>query len=148
MFFSGEATIIETKTGSKTGDRSDGAFSYKFYSPEGSCTIRNLDNPKKNDRESGAVDQFSGNMLQPCETFQPDKISSVKITHWKGDGWRAEYLKISYGKKSFTCKLGQIVDRDASITFPCSASKVVGKKWNLFFNKIVTQSVANQMKFK
>ena len=87
-------------------------------------------------------------MLQPCETYQPDKISSVKITHWQGDGWRGEYLKISYGKKSFTCKLGQIVDHDASITFPCSASKVVGKKWNLFFNKIVTQSVANQMKFK
>ena len=103
--------------------RSDGAFSYQFYSPEGSCTIKNLDNPKKNDRESGAVDQFSGDMLGPCETYQPVSISSVKITHWQGDGWRGEYLKISYGQKSFTCKLGQMLENKVSITFPCKASQ-------------------------
>ena len=112
-------TVIETKTGSKPGDQTDGGFSYEFHSPEGNCKIQNLDNPKKNDRESGAVDQFTGDMLGPCETFQPDEIYSVTITHWQGDGWRGEYLKISYGNKSFKCILGQMVDSMKSITFPC-----------------------------
>mgnify|MGYP003338881311 CR=1 FL=1 len=69
------------------------------------------------------MDHFSGDLLGPCETYQPDKISSVKITNWEGDGWRAEYLKISYGKKSFTCKLGKMLENKASITFPCSDSQ-------------------------
>ena len=71
----------------------------------------------------GAVDQFSGYMLEPCQTFQPDSIASVKITHLTGASWRGEYVKISYGRKSFTCKLGQMLDNKdkASITFPCSA---------------------------
>ena len=121
--FLGAATIIESKTGSQPGDRSDGDFSFQFNSPEGSCTIKTLDNLNKNDRESGAVDKFSGDMLGPCETYQPDLISSVKITHWNGDGWRGEYLKISYGIKSFTCNLGQMLESNTSITFPCSASQ-------------------------
>ena len=74
-------------------------------------------------------------MLGPCETYQPEKISAVKITHWQGDGWRGEYLKISYGKKSFTCKLGQMLENKASITFPCSAYE--GKN-NL---KIITYTI-------
>ena len=120
-FFIGEATIIETKTGSQPDDHSDGDFSFQFNSPEGNCTIKTLDNVTKNDRELGAVDQVSGDMLEPCETFQPDSISSVKITHWKGDGWRGEYLKISYQQKSFFCNLGQMLENNSSITFPCSA---------------------------
>ena len=87
-----------------------------------SLQIPNLDNTKRNDRELGRIDLFSGDMLGPCETYQPDKISSVKITHKNGDGWKPEYLKISYGKKSFTCKLGQKLGNKASITFPCSSS--------------------------
>ena len=114
------ATIIEIKTGSQPGDSFDGKFSYQFYSPDGSCTV-DLDNPQKNDLELGAVDLFSGDMLGPCENFQPDLISAVKITHRQGDNWRGEYLKISYGKKSFTCNLGKILENKASITFPCNA---------------------------
>ena len=123
LFFVGEATIIETKTGSQPDDHSNGDFSFTFYSPEGTCAIKTLDNLTKNDRELGAVDQFSGDMLEPCETFQPDSISSVKITHWKGDGWRGEYLKISYRKKSFSCNLGQMLENNSSITVPCSATE-------------------------
>ena len=81
-----------------------------------------LDNSYKNDFESGNVDQFMGSMLGSCETYQPEKISSVKITHTSGKGWRGEYLKISYGEKSFTCKLGKMLDNKASITFPCDST--------------------------
>ena len=70
-------------------------------------------------------------MLGPCETYQPDSISSVKITNWKGDGWRAEYLKISFGKRSFTCKLGQKLENKASITVPCNNS--LGNKMSKLF---------------
>ena len=66
------------------------------------------------------MDQFTGKMLDQCQFFQPDKISAVKISHRSGDGWKGEYLKISYGEKSFTCILGQKLDNNkASITFPC-----------------------------
>ena len=69
------------------------------------------------------MDQFTGKMLDQCQFFQPDKISAVKITHTRGDGWKGEYLKISYGEKSFTCKLGQKLDKKTkSITFPCSSA--------------------------
>ena len=69
------------------------------------------------------MDQFTGKMLDPCQTFQPYKISAVKLTLVEGDGWKGEYLKISYGEKSFTCKLGQRLDKKTkSITFPCSSA--------------------------
>ena len=51
-----------------------------------------------------------------------DEIFSVKITHWNGDGWKPEYLKLSYGKKSFACKHGKKLDNRASFTFHYSAS--------------------------
>ena len=123
MFIGGK-TVVEVKTGSNQIDSSDGAFLTQFFSPDGtSCTMRDLDNPQENDLESGRVDQFTGSMLGPCENYHPEKISSVKITHTSGDGWRGEYIKISYAEKSFTCILGQMLDNKASITFPCSASK-------------------------
>ena len=113
--------IIETKTGSTPGDSTNGAFYVQFNSPEGKCKINDLDNPKKNDMELGAIDHFSGVLLRPCEAFQPDEISSVTITHWRGDSWKGEYLKISYQDKSFICMLGQMIDNRKSITFPCNA---------------------------
>ena len=103
---------------------SDGRFLTQFFSPEGtSCTMKDLVNPQKNDLETGNVDLFMGSMLGPCEKFQPEQISSVKITHTSGDGWRGEYLKISYRRKSFTCKLGKLLHSKLSISFPCIASK-------------------------
>ena len=123
MFIGGK-TIVETKTGSNPVDATDGSFSIQFFSLDGTnCKINVLDNPQKNDFESGNVDQFMGSMLGPCENYRPQKISSVKIIHTGGGGWRGEYLKISYGEKSFTCNLGKMLDNKASITFPCSASK-------------------------
>ena len=116
--------MIEIKTGSNPGDRSDGTFSFQFNSPEGSCTIENIDDPNKDDKETGKLDQFYGDMLGSCETFKPDHILSVQITHTGLDGWRPEYLKISYDSKSFTCKLGKRLEGRASITFPCSCSCV------------------------
>ena len=89
--------------------------------------MKDLDNPQKNDLESGKVDKFTGSMLGPCENYHPKKISSVKITHFSGDGWRVEYLKITYAEKSFTCNVGQVLDNKASITVPCSASNSNGK---------------------
>ena len=123
MFLGGE-TVVETKTGSNPGDGTDGTFLTQFFAPDGtSCTIKDLDNPQKSDLDSGKVDQFTGSILGECENFHPEKISSVKFTHTSGDGWRGEYLKISYDEKSFTCKLGKMLDNKASITFSCSASK-------------------------
>ena len=120
LIFIGGQTVIEVKTGSDPGDATSGRFPAQFFSSEGtSCSMRNLDNPNKNDFESGQVDYFWGSMLGPCETYHPEKISSVKITHASGSGWRGEYLKISYGAKIFTCKLGKMIDNRASITFPC-----------------------------
>ena len=96
----------------------------QFFSPDGtSCTLNDLNNPKKDDFESGKVDHFTGSVLGPCEFFHPEKISSVKFTHTSGDSWKGEYLKISYAEKSFTCNLGQMLDNNTSITFPCSPSK-------------------------
>ena len=123
LFFIGE-TIIETRTGSDPNDGSSGQFSLQFFSPDGtSCTIKMIDNPNKDDFEPGNVDEFKGSVIAPCEKYQPDEISSVKITHISGDGWRGVYLKISYGVKSFTCNLGQRIDGNASIEFPCSGKK-------------------------
>ena len=119
-----DQTVIKVKTGSNPSDRTDGYFSLQLLSPEGACTIKNLDNKKKNDRELGAVDTYTGEMIEPCKEFHPEEISSVKFTHLKGEGWRGEYLTISYGNKSFTCKLGK-VEKNAGITFPFSDS--VGK---------------------
>ena len=52
-------TVVEVKTGSDPRDRSNGNFLTQFFSPEGtSCTMKDLDNPNKNDLESGKVDQF------------------------------------------------------------------------------------------
>ena len=52
-------TVVEVKTGSDPRDRSNGNFLTQFFSPEGtSRTMKDLDNPNKNDLESGKVDQF------------------------------------------------------------------------------------------
>ena len=124
LLFIGNKTIVETKTGSNPDDASDGAFLTEFISPDGtSCTIKDLNNPKIDDFESGNVDQFTGSILGPCENYRPQTISSVKITHTSGDGWRGEYIKIYYAEKSFICILGQTLENKASITFPCRASK-------------------------
>ena len=122
LIFVGGPTVIEVKTGSAPSDATNGRFPTQFFSSEGiSCKMLDFDNPNKNDFESGKIDYFSGSMLGPCETFQPEKISSVKITHASGSGWRGEYLRISYRLKSFLCKLGQMIDKKASITFPCKS---------------------------
>ena len=85
--------------------------------------MKDLNDPQKDDLVSGKVDLFMGSMIGSCEMYQPDKITSVKITHTAGDGWKGEYLKISYGEKSFTCKLGKMLDNKASATFPCNSGK-------------------------
>ena len=135
LFFVGGQTVVEVKTGSDPKDSSNGRFPTEFFSQDGtSCKMQDLDNPRKNDFESGQVDQFTGSMLGPCETFQPEKISSVKITHASGEGWRGVYLRISYGEKSFICKLGKMLDKKASITFPCKSSSKGKNQVRFYFN--------------
>ena len=100
--------MIEIKTATTQWADSDGDFRYKFKSSDGSCTIDILDNPG-DDMAKGAIDRYTGDQLGSCADFEDD-ITSVVITHTRGDGWMGEYLKMYRDDKVFICPLGKWVE--------------------------------------
>ena len=113
-----ERPMIELKTATSPWADSDGDFSYKFKSSDGSCTIDILDNPG-DDMVKGAIDRYTGDQLGSCADFEDD-ITSVVITFLRGDGWRGEYLKMYQNNKVFICPLGKKVEIESpEVEFPC-----------------------------
>ena len=111
--------MIEIKTATTQWADSDGDFRYKFKSSDGSCTIDILDNPG-DDMAKGAIDRYTGDQLGSCADFEDD-ITSVVITHTRGDGWMGEYLKMYRDDKVFICPLGKWVETASpKVEFPCS----------------------------
>ena len=114
-----ERPMLELKTATEEWAQSDGDFHYKFISSDGSCEISVLDNPG-DDMANGAIDRYTGDQLGSCSDFEADDITSVVITHDRGDGWMGEYLKLYLGDKVFICPLRKWVEKDSpKVDFPC-----------------------------
>ncbi len=98
-----------------------------FISNNGNCSTEVLRNPSNanwyDDFELGSVDKFTGSVLGTCDSFNPDNIISVTITHKGGDGWMGKYLKISFNQENvFFCPLNRWIkeaDGIPSLTFSC-----------------------------
>ena len=70
---------------------------------------------------NGAIDRYTGDQLESCSDFEADDITSVVITHDRGDGWMGEYLKMYLDDKVFHCTLGKWIEKDSpEVEFPCS----------------------------
>ena len=100
-----------------------------FVSNNENCSTQVLRNPSNanwyDDFELGSIDKFTGSVLGTCETFNPDKIISVTITHKGADGWMGKYLKISFTQENvFFCHLNKWIkeaDGIPSVTFSCKS---------------------------
>ena len=120
-----ERPMLELKTATEEWAQSDGDFHYKFISSDGSCEISILDNPG-DDMANGAIDRYTGDQLESCSDFEADDITSVVITHDRGDGWMGEYLKMYLDDKVFICPLGKWIEKDSpEVEFPCYRGNMI-----------------------
>ena len=123
--------MLEIQTATGVYDDCDCNMTAQFISNnDGNCStevLRSYANANwYDDFAKGSVDKFKGSVLGTCETFNPDKINSVTITHKGSDGWVGKYLKISFSQENvFVCPLNRWIketDGIPSITFSCRSA--------------------------